>query len=168
MLKLARLLGVLFLGSCAADPCTVTDGPDGSATLTCPDGSEAVISDGSSGTDNRIEASHFCLGLLEGTVLHFTYGAAVLTSGDVFAHASISGAAFEVGTSAYYSAQQNGAATARVIFTSDNLGAANAGWWDMALDRSTGIASIVYHDSDTAGGTMTWTMPASACTVNDY
>lgn len=124
--------------------------------------------DGADGTGNRIVASHHCLGDLAGTALSFTYDASLMASGDVFVYASVSSAMLETGATSFYSYDQNGSLDAGVIFTADYLGTSNGGWWDLSLNRTTGVTLIEYNDSDASGGQDTWTMPAAACIVNTY
>lgn len=113
-------------------------------------------------------SSIYCSGTLSGTALVARYDAAVLNSGDVLAHASIGGAAYEQSQSEFYAAAQNGAATAVVILVYDVEGTANSGWWELALNRATLILSVTYHDTDSPGGQRVWTKPASECIANVY
>ena len=134
-----------------------TDGPAGE------DGADGL--DGADGADNHITDSIYCTGLLESTTINFTYHAALLSSGDLFVSGSIRTVGQEVGASTYYSAGQNGALTAPVIFTGDVSGNANSGWWQIALNRTTLVTSITYNDVDVSGSQDVWTMPSSSCVV---
>lgn len=151
------------------EPCTVQDTADG-AVISCPDGSSVTVSDGADGEDgvSEIASSIFCGGTLEGTGLSFSYQAAVMTSGDVFAYGGIYGAAFQIGASSYYAAEQNGASVAAVIFAYDAIAPANGGFWALSLNRTTAVTTIAYNDVDATGGQDTWTMQPADCVVNNF
>lgn len=124
--------------------------------------------DGTDGTNNRMIASIHCSGLLDGTSLYFYYNASLMASGDVFANGSINDAYLQVYGSSYFSAQQNGAATASVLITDDQLGAANSGFWEIQLNRQTLVTSIDYHDTDATNGILSWVMTPDKCLSNQY
>jgi hypothetical protein len=152
-MRFVTTLVAIGMAACGAEGPPGEDGEDGL------DGR-----DGLDGTDNRIEESIFCTGLLESTTLYFSYHAAVTTAGDIFSSGAIRDAVEETGASSYFSAGQNGAATAPVVFTADAYGSATGGWWRLSLDRTTLVASIEYNDTEMPGGQDVWTMPATACT----
>ncbi len=151
---MVRYIVVVALLACGAE------GPPGEAG---EDGANGV--DGVDGIDNRITASIYCGGLLASTTINFAYHAALTEAGDIFASGSISTVGQEVGASSYYAAGQNGAATAPVLFTGDVLGAANSGWWQIGLNRTSLITTIAYNDADATGGQDTWTMASGDCVL---
>lgn len=123
--------------------------------------------------DNRPEASLMdasisCGGQLQGETIFVNYTANLLKSGDVFVTGSVIGNDFETSDSAFYARQQNGAATGRVLITSDLAGDSNAGYWALSLDRITLVTSVVYNDVDVSGGVRSWTMAPERCVANDY
>lgn len=153
----------LLLAGCGKDGAT---GPAGAAGAK-----------GADGTDNRIVASVFCAGTVTGlsgaagTALNglgVNYSAALTNAGDVFATASIDTGAYQIGNSAFYSANQNGAQTGGVAFTAD-FATANGGWWAVSLDRSTLVVTAVYTDSSLGGQSpVTMTFASSACQSHTY
>jgi hypothetical protein len=154
----------------SGEPCSVTDTADG-AVIECPDGTSVTVTDGqdgADGNDNKIVSSHFCTGALENTALYFAYQATVLSSGDVFAYGGVYGSAFQIGASSYYSGEQNGAATATVVFAYDAMAPSNGGYWALSLNRATSVAVIVYNDVDATGGQDIWTMQPEDCVVSDF
>lgn len=124
--------------------------------------------DGKDGTDNHIVASILCTGSLENTALYFSYSAALMASGDVFAEGSIADGNIEISGSKFYSSQQNGALTAAVLFNDDFVAPYNGGYWSIKLDRGTLVTTIVYSDVDAVGGGSVWTMDPTACVANKY
>jgi hypothetical protein len=146
------------------DSCSVSDTSAG-ADLACPDGTTASITDGS---NSQIIQTVYCGGSLQGTDLWFSYQAVALTSGDLFAGASLYGPLTQTSGTSFYAASQVGAATAAVVMTDDYAGTANGGWWQIEVDRTTLITVIEYNDSDAPGGQDTWTMTADKCTLNNY
>ena len=92
-----------------------------------------------------------------------------MTNGDVFAQASIASAVIQVSGVAYFASSQNGAATGSVVMVDDWAGGTNYGWWNVSLNRSSGIVTAVYNDGDLGGsGTATFTFPSSGCSINNY
>lgn len=130
--------------------------------------SSDTVCNGKDGTDNRIIGNIICTGQLGTDPFVFVYTFSVMASGDVFATANIAGSAYQIGSTAFYSSQQNGAATAAVGFLYDALGSANGGWWSVSINTSTLVVTVVYHDTDAIGGTMTWTQPAANCQKFTY
>lgn len=117
----------------------------------------------------RVVSSIFCTGGLEGTLsLDFAYDAHVFANGNVFASGSIRDGAIEASATQIYAPTQNGATRASVLLQFDQAPPLNAGFWELSVDRGTAVTSIVYHDVDVAGGTVSWTMPPSACVLNQY
>lgn len=172
--------------------CHVTDNGDGSATIACDDGSEAVVSDGRDGTDGengsngadgehgengvdgddaaatRISESYFCTGGLEDTALRFTYNAVLLSSGDLFVTGSVNGALNSATDTKYYAPNQTGYETASVSMRYDQDGTADYGWFSLSLNRGTLVTVIEYHESDPGPVAATWTMQPTDCVHNMY
>jgi hypothetical protein len=115
----------------------------------------------------RIGASIFCNGSLEGTSIWFSYSVAEMTTGDVFVSATIKADAYkQTSSTSFFSAQQVGAATAAITIQDDQVGADNAGYWILELDRATLVTTIVYKDADL--GEDSWAMQPSNCIRNAY
>ena len=128
-------------------------------------------SNGSNGSNGiQPAASLYCGAQLQNTALYFTYTAMVFSDSSVFVYGGIYGAAYQIGASTFYDSTQNGASTAAVLFRYDIDGSANFGYWVISVNRSTLAATIVYTDSDTSGGSDTWTLPSSSsnCVLNSY
>ncbi len=123
---------------------------------------------GKDGTDNRIIASIGCDGSLENTSLYFSYSAALMKSGDVFASGSVRDGNIEISGTRFFSSQQNGATTASVLFNDDFVAPYNGGFWSIELNRTNLVTTINYIDSDAIGGGSTWTMDPVACVKNEY
>lgn len=147
--------GIYLAGLLAA--CAGADGADGA------DGE-----DGADGTDNHITDTYFCGGALESTPYGFTYSVALMSAGDIFSYGALETSGQSYGASAYFAEGQVGAATAPVIFTADASGAVNGGWWQISLNRTSLVTTIVYNDTDVAGGQSTWTMLPATCVVNSF
>jgi hypothetical protein len=60
----------------------------------------------------------------------------------------------------------HGAVGASITF--DATMNANAGWWDVRLNRTTLVVTIDYNDTDVMGGKRSWTMTPDKCVVNKY
>jgi len=159
-------------------------GPAGAAGAAGPAGATGAAgpagATGQAGT-SKFTASIHCQGTLAQSTatsaglsipaggLPIVYNAAVMTNGDVFAQSSIASAVIQVSGSAFYASSQNGAATGSVIMTDDWAGGVNYGWWNVSLNRSSGIVTAVYNDGDLGGsGTATFTFPSSGCSINNY
>lgn len=124
---------------------------------------------GTNGVDNKIIKSIGCGGGLEGASdWTFYYSAALMASGDLFVTGQIGNAFIETSATSFYSSQQMGATSGAVILRFDALGADNAGYWKISLDRSTLVTTVDYKDFDASGGSDSWTMTPDKCTVNDY
>lgn len=147
--------------------------------------STQTVCNGVDGYTNKIVKNIFCTGDITGILatnstnplqtftvpalpLTAVYTADVFASGDIFAYASVYDTAKETGASVMYSASQTGAATASVVFTYDCIGPANGGYWEMYLNRVSLVSTLVYHDTDIQGGSLTWTKSASDCIINNY
>ncbi len=121
-----------------------------------------------SGGETRIVASIFCQGVLENAPLAMTYEAIQFSSGFVFSSAAIRGVLLQVSGATIFDPTQNGWATAPVYMTYDAVGADNAGWWKVSLDRQTLIVTAECNDPDLTGGTRSWFMTPDKCVSNTY
>jgi hypothetical protein len=141
-------------------------GATGEAGAAGKDGAAGAA--GKDGTDNRIIKAIYCNGALTGTSLFAVYEISILASGDLFAFGSISNLLDESGASAFYSVNQVGADTAAVIFTKDEFGSINGGWWDLSMDRGALVVTAKYNDTELAQGSTSYDMALGACTVHDF
>lgn len=170
------LVGVLTL-SCTAEPgppgppgaqgppgADGADGPAGPQGNVGPAGEDARTN----GDASKIVRSIGCTGSLEGTELSFHYSAVLSANGNVFASGGVWDAFAQVSAAELYAPTQNGALNAPVIITFDLAPPANGGAFRLTLNRTTLVTTIVYADVDVAGGSMSWTMPASRCISNAY
>lgn len=100
----------------------------------------------------------------------YIYRVSVSASGDVQVYAAmVISESMEYGTSTWYAAKQTGAATGFVTLLVDMVWAVNGGHWEFSLDRTTLVTTLVYHDAaNIEGGPITWTQPATDCTVSDF
>jgi hypothetical protein len=130
-------------------------GPAGSSSPAGADGS-------------KITGSIYCRGSLENTTLYFSYNAVQFGSGAVFASAAIKANDIQASGANFYAMAQNGWDAAPVSITFDATMNANAGWWDVRLNRTTLVVTIDYNDTDVMGGKRSWTMTPDKCVVNKY
>jgi Collagen triple helix repeat (20 copies) len=118
---------------------------------------------------NDITASIGCFGALQNTTsISFNYNAYLFANGNIFASAAIADGVNSASFANMYAPTQNGALTATVIFALDEMPPTKGGWWQLSLDRTSLVTSIVYNDVDVPNGRMTWTMDPNMCVVNKY
>lgn len=99
--------------------------------------------------------------------LYIEYNAVLTAGGDVYASANISDETNQASATNFYAAGQNGSSTATVEITDDYIRPANGGYWNISLNRTTLITSVVYRDDDLSGP-VNMTFTPSACTVGNY
>ncbi len=117
----------------------------------------------------KIVKSIFCTGTLSGTTgLSFNYHVVQFANGNVFTSGGIGDGAYETNATAIYAPSQVGWDSASVIVQHDSYTPLDGGWWNIKLNRSTLITSIVYNDVDMVPATTTWTMTSDKCVVNNY
>ena len=143
----------------------MTDNGNGTATISCTDGTTATIANGADAVPNVMTSSIFCTGDLEDTEMSFHYTVAQFALGDVFVSGGIFGEYTEVTNSTMYSLYQNGYHQAPITFTHDSLWDHNGGFWEISLDRGTLVTTIDYRDID---GDVSWEMVPEDCVVNTY
>jgi hypothetical protein len=144
-----RFLLLLALASCGVEGPPGPQGTQGEHGPTGPTGTPAVIA-----------SAIKCAGPIPDTALAFTYRAAVMRSGDVWATGSVSDGTKEIGASFYHAAKEDGAALGIVSFQFDVAGAANGGNWRLEVARSTGVVVMTNFDADQPGGQKSWIIPA--------
>jgi len=123
---------------------------------------------GKDGTDNHVVGSTYCSGQLGTSGLYESYDLVAMATGDIFVSGSVHGSALESGGSSFYSSKQTGATTGSVVFTQDDQGAANGGFWNMTFSKATGLLTVVYTDVDAAGGKTTFVQPQGECKATTY
>jgi len=107
-----------------------------------------------------------CDAALSNTALYFEYKVTLFTDGSLLVHGSIYGALVEVTDSTFYDSSQNGATTGYINIRYDVSGSANGGDWKISLNRSTLVTTVTYVDPDIT--TLSWTLPSSSCTLNEF
>lgn len=136
----------------------------------------AAGANGTNGTDNRFVAGILCMGTVTGLTgasaalngVGIVYRAVLTYVGDVLATAEVDNGSFQVSGTSFYSVQQNGASTASVVIVAD-VSTANGGFWDISLNRTTLVTTVVYTDSSLAADSpVTITFAANACTSQSY
>ena len=135
-------------------------------------------SNGSNGSNGiQTAASLYCGAVLENSIdlfedgtVWFTYNAMVFSDGSVYAYGGIRNSEFQIGRSTFYDSSQSGASTAAVLFTWDVSSPANWGYWEISVNRSTLVVTILYTDENQVGGATTWTLPSSSsnCVLYSY
>ena len=146
-----------------------TNGDNGTNGTNGTDGDNGT--NGTNGTNGIKPASSlYCGAILENTVVWFTYTAMVFSDGSVYAYGSIYSSEMQIGRSRFYDSSQSGASTAQILFTWDLSGSDNGGYWEISLNRSTLVVTILYTDSDESGGSTTWTLNSSSnnCVLNSF
>lgn len=100
--------------------------------------------------------------------LFVIYKAAVMSSGDVWAVASVSDILIEVTGSSFFSVNQVGADTGAVIFVADYW-TANSGYWTISANRSTKVMTAKYTDSSLGvQSPVIMNFASSACTLQNF
>lgn len=104
------------------------------------------------------------------TTLTIYYKAAVFSNGDTLSTGEVSDSIESISGTSFYSSQQNGSLTAPVSIVSDRVGNGTAGYWTVAVDRVTGVATVTYFDPDFEASekSVTWTFLSSACTIQSH
>ena len=88
---------------------------------------------------------------------------------DLFVTGSISDAAKQSSTTAFFTPQQNGYLNAQVTLTLDEDGTADFGWFTLSLNRASLVVKIDYRSSGNSTTIFqSWTMQPSACVHNFY
>jgi hypothetical protein len=139
---------------------------------------------GSASAPNKITASLYCNGdlstlssgarTLNGKTVPATisvsYWSATTGNGDTFASASVEDTLIQASGTRFYSNSQNGAATAGVQVTSDFISPSSYGWWNISVNRQTGVTTVRYTDDSfgLAPNYLEWTLLASACSIQNY
>ena len=107
-----------------------------------------------------------CDATLENTALAFEYKVTLFTDGSLLVHGSIYGNLVEVTDSTFYDSSQNGATNGYINIRYDVSGTANGGDWKIGLNRTTLVTTVTYVDPDIT--TLSWTLPSSSCTLNNF
>lgn len=115
------------------------------------------------GTDNHITSRIYCAGPIGSTSIYYYYNIVGLSSGDVLVYGSINDAYWQISGMAFYSSEDNGAASGGLSIANDLNGSANAGWWQIEINKTTLVVTIVYHDFDVPGGEDTFTQSSTQC-----
>lgn len=188
--------GVVGLGACggsAGEPgptganggsCSVVENPDGSATISCDDGSMATIGPGPVGAtgpsgpagmtgatgatggieEPSIVEGFFCEGeTANAPPVSFLYSATVLSNGSLVATGHVYDLTRSKSSSALYAPGDvaYAIAPASVELEPD-------GWWTLSLDRATLIATVDYRATGDGPISDSWTMAPSACAHEFY
>ena len=155
--------------------CSITDNSNGSATITCADGTTADIlngsngsdgsdgsdgsngTDGSDGSDGSLVRDYYCTGELEGwDGYYWEYNVQLLNNEDVFITGSIYGSVFETSKSLIYSPLHSGYEEAPIFLGYDVISPANFGYWKLSFDQDVFAPVITYNDIDATNGFITW------------
>ena len=132
----------------------------------CNGATGATGATGASGITPSAQIS--CEAALSSTVLGFQYKVTLFTDGSMLVHGSIYGTLVEVTDSTFYDSSQNGATNGFINIRYDVSGSANGGDWQISLNRSTLVSTVTYEDTDLSGGSLSWTLASSSCTLNSF
>ena len=123
---------------------------------------------GTNGTDNHVVWSMSCSKVISGTLTGLIkYQVDQLASGDLFVYGSAANGQLESSGSQFYSTKQNGSLTGYMSFVFDMAGTYNVGYWSMEIN-SDGNLKAIYHDSDVAGGALTYVVQSPDCTKMEF
>lgn len=143
-------------------------GPQGDAGSQGPQGEPGQPGEPGIGV---VAATLYCgAGLENLTDVRFYYYATVFSDGTVWAAAEVTDGVNSASGSNIYAPSQVGASSASVITTFDIVAPTRHGFWNISLDRTSLVVSVVYTDVDVTGGKMAWTLDSSLniCVVNAY
>jgi len=142
--------------------CTVTDNPNGSATITCPDGTEATIAN--EGLDaNQVNRFALCSGDLIGlSGFNWQFYVYEISNNYLFITATLWASDFEVSTS------DIGFGNATSIFSADVVGNNNFGYWKYEMDTDSLLITLTYTDLDVTSGSAVWNFDSTDCTTFGY
>lgn len=129
----------------------------------------STVNGGAVSSGDKLVSTLYCDAKLEGSAgVYVAYGVDQFESGNIFVNASVRDNADQASNSTFFAPTQNGYATGAITVEKDEIGAANAGFFSISVDRTTKIISVVYKDSDAVGGQLTYTEAASNCVTNTY
>ncbi len=142
--------------------CTVADNPNGSATITCPDGTEATIAN--EGLDaNQVNRFALCSGDLIGlNGFNWQFYVYEISNNYLFITATLWASDFEVSTSGI------GFVNATSIFNADVVGNNNFGYWRYEMDTDTLEITLTYNDLDVTSGSAVWNFDSIDCITFGY
>ncbi|MCC6137307.1 MAG: hypothetical protein IT287_01645 [Bdellovibrionaceae bacterium] len=123
----------------------------------------------------KIVSTINCLGIVTGLSggastlngLEIKYNAVLTNSGDVYATASVSDEVSQDSSTAFYALGQAGATNGAVDIISDYHGTADAGAWQISLDRNTLITTVQYDDASLPS-IVSVDFAANACTLANF
>lgn len=136
----------------------------------CSNGKDGA--QGPAGQDGgKVVATMNCLGIISGLSgassalngLEIKYNAVLTSSGDVYATASVADDFSQQSSTEFYAAGQAGANTADVEIIADYHSTADAGVWNVSLNRSTLVTTVQY-DDDSLPAVVSLDFSAAACT----
>lgn len=115
----------------------------------------------------KIAGTMNCTGMLKDTVVMANYNLTQFTSGDTFVSFQVSTPAAASTNSIFYGAKQAGNADASINAPLDASGELTGGYFTAKINRTNGVVTILYKDSEFAGD-LTWDIPISSCVANDF
>lgn len=126
---------------------------------------------GPAGVGSKITATMNCHGVITGLSgassalngLEIKYDAVLTNAGDVYASASVNDEIGQQSGTQFYAAGQVGANNAVVEIVADYHSTADAGVWNISLNRSTLITTVTYDDLSLPSP-VSLNFTASACT----
>jgi hypothetical protein len=144
-----------------------TDGKDGADGAAGQDGADGK--DGADGLAGRVTDSYFCIGLIPDELLIYKYNVVVLATQDVWVTASVSSGYGQRSGSNYYSAAAPGSVSGYVGLFYDIAGSANYASFGFESTRTSDslAVTITYTDEDLATD-KTWTSAADDCHHKAY
>ncbi len=150
----------------AGTGCIVEENQDGSATISCDDGTSVVINDQSGALEYIIQ----CSGQLdEGfSEVYWEYEGFVFDNEDVMIRAGISDAELEINKTIIYSSKDPNYEEAPITIWLDRYGTSTYGAWELAFKPNTGGVSVAFFDPEAPSGEVSWVANPEDCGVIDY
>ena len=146
--------------------CSVEENLDGSATISCGDGTSATVGE----TNGKVLYIIACYGQLTGVFsdIYWEYEAFAMDNEDVMIRAGISDAELEVNRSIIYSSKDFDYESAPVTIWYDVYSSMNYGSWVLSFDQVNSGVNVEYEDSDLFDGVRSWPADINDCNFIDY
>jgi uncharacterized lipoprotein YehR (DUF1307 family) len=131
---------------------------------------------GPSGDGGKIVATMNCSGYITGlggaagtalNGLRVDYDAVLTGSGDVYATASVADDLAQVSGTAFYAAGQAGANSGAVEIIADYHNSLDGATWDISLNRTTLVTTVVY-DDDSLAAPVSLNFTSAACSQSYF
>lgn len=118
---------------------------------------------------NKAASGFICVSNLSGSGMAIRYFSTTMSSGDIFVSGSVIALGMEYSSSAYLSSKQKASEDSNIVVIYDATASTSSnGSVSMSLDKSKSVLTVVYSDTDLAGGSKSWTIDKDHCVSNAY